>query len=65
MFVQAGARERSRLHSPLMVDQHKRYERRMALWLLVTYVLIGILTAALVLYAAVGVGWRPRARRGR
>jgi hypothetical protein len=34
------------------VDEHKRYERRMAVWLLVTYVLIGILTAALVLVEA-------------
>jgi hypothetical protein len=41
------------------VDRHRQYERRQALWLLVTYILIGIVTAALVLYAAVGVGRRP------
>src|SRR5688572_2536211 len=45
------------------VDQHRRYERRMTLWLFVTYVLIAIVSAALVLYAAIGVGWRPRRKR--
>lgn len=43
-------------------EPHKRYERRMTLWLLITYALIGLLSAALVLYAAIGVGWRPRGR---
>jgi hypothetical protein len=42
------------------VDAHRHYERRQAVWLLVTYILIGIVSAALVLYAALGVGWRPR-----
>jgi hypothetical protein len=42
------------------VDRHRQYERRQTVWLLVTYILIGIVSAALVLYAAVGVGWRPR-----
>jgi hypothetical protein len=47
------------------VDQHKAYERRMAVWLLVTYTLIAIVAAALVIYAAIGVGWRPgRRKRG-
>jgi hypothetical protein len=32
----------------------------MAVWLMVTYVAIAIVSAALVLYAAIGVGWRPR-----
>jgi hypothetical protein len=42
------------------VDQHRRYERRQAVWLFVTYILIALVSAALVLYAAIGVGWRPR-----
>jgi len=41
-------------------EQHKQYERRLVIWLGITYALIAILSAALVLYAAVGVGWRPR-----
>jgi hypothetical protein len=40
------------------VDRHRQYERRQAVWLLVTYVLIAIVTAALVFHAAFGVGWR-------
>jgi hypothetical protein len=46
-----------------VLDHHRKYERRQAAWLLVTYVLITILSAFLVLYAAIGVGWRPRRKR--
>jgi hypothetical protein len=38
---------------------HKRYERKLVVWLAVVYTLIGLMTAALVIYAAVGIGWRP------
>jgi hypothetical protein len=41
------------------IEPHKHYERRLALWLGVAYTLIALVSAALVIYAAVGVGWRP------
>ncbi len=32
----------------------------MTIWLFVTYILIAIASAALMLYAAIGVGWLRR-----
>jgi len=47
-----------------MPDPHpkssiKDYERKQAVWLFVTYVIIAIMTAALMLYAALSSGTRP------
>lgn len=38
---------------------HRHYERKLVLWLAVAYALIGLMSAGLVIYAALGVGWRP------
>lgn len=41
------------------MDQHRRYERRLALWLGATYIAIGLLAAALVVWSALKLGFRP------
>jgi len=42
-----------------LADPHKRYERKQFIWLLVTYVVIAIMSAALMIYAALMSGTRP------
>ena len=42
------------------MDPHKEYERRLAKWLGFTYVAIGMVTAALVIYCAFEIGLASR-----
>ncbi len=40
-------------------DPHKNYERKLAIWLGITYVVIALMSAALVVYSALKLGFRP------
>jgi hypothetical protein len=39
-------------------DPHKQYERKQVLWLFFSFLAIGLMAAAVMLYGAVLSGWR-------
>jgi hypothetical protein len=41
-------------------DPRKRYERKQVIWLFFSFLIIGLMAAAVMLYGAVLSGWRPR-----
>jgi len=42
-------------------DPHRRYERRQAIWLFISFAVIGLMVAAIMLYGAIQAGlWKPR-----
>ena len=49
---------------PSAVNPHRRYERRQAIWLFISFCLLGMMTLAVVVYAALQAGllrnWRRR-----
>jgi hypothetical protein len=42
---------------PIVQDPHKKYERKQLRWLLMAYLIIGTMAAAIMLYAAAPILW--------